>query len=376
MKILYITAVSGTMGFFVEIIKDLVTNGQNQVDLACNCKCSLPLSETYKELGCKVYDLSCSRKLSLSSIHKTTQEIEDILQSNKYDIVHCHTPIAAMCTRIACRAFRKKGLKVIYTAHGFHFYKGAPLKNWVLYYPVEWICAHWTDVLITINKEDYALAQKHMHAKKVEYVPGVGINIEKFAYEISEEQKMKKRSELGIPVGAKLLVSVGDLNTNKNHEIVLRALAKHGDKTIHYAIAGNGGLRDYLLNLASKLAISEQFHLLGYRNDVSELYAIADLFIQPSLREGLPVAVMEAIASKTPTICSDTRGNSDLVKETALFEAKNVQQISAKIDEYLNKDNTEEVELNYRGLKEFDIGKVFEDVKTLYSPGEAVRKLK
>ena len=182
MKILYITTVGGTMCFFTSFIRQLLDDG-NTVDIATNESTGSLVPSCYREWGCNIYQLSCTRSpLDIRANLRTIGEIKKIVKEGEYDIVHCHTPIAAMCTRIACYSLRKKlGLRVFYTAHGFHFFTGAPVKNWLLYYPVEWIYSWWTDVLITINKEDYKRASTHLHAKKTVYIPGVGIDTAKFA---------------------------------------------------------------------------------------------------------------------------------------------------------------------------------------------------
>ena len=223
MKILYVTTIGGTMSFFVSLFKKLTEEGHT-ADVATNENIS-KVKEVYREMGCKIYNISCSRSpLKLSTI-KAIFEISKIVKTSGYDIVHCHTPVAAMCTRLACMGQRKKGLKVIYTAHGFHFFKGAPKKNWLIYYPIEKICSYFTDVLITINKEDYALATKKFRAKKVVYVPGVGIDVDKFKN--CDVVKAEKRKEIGIPDDATLFLSVGELNANKNHARRLRC--NHAD---------------------------------------------------------------------------------------------------------------------------------------------------
>jgi len=177
---------------------------------------------------------------------------------------------------------------------------------------VEWVLSHVTDVLITINKEDYVRAQK-MGAKKVCYVSGVGLDLSKFEFTFSEAERKAKRVELGVPEQAKLLVSVGELNRNKNHEVIIRALAKIGDPNIHYCIAGAGSLHDYLTALADELGIGTQVHLLGYRNDVAQIYKSADVCCFPSYREGLPVSVLEAIACGLPVVAADNRGTRDII---------------------------------------------------------------
>lgn len=308
MKILYVTTIGGTMGFFNSFIKQLLNEGHT-VDIATNeNRSSVP--DCYREWGCKVYQIDTSRSPLSTGNLKAIKQLKTLVAKEKYDIVHCHTPVAAMCTRLACRKARKTGTRVIYTAHGFHFYKGAPLKNWLLYYPVEKICAYFTDVLITINKEDHALAQKKMKAKQVEYVPGVGIDITKFGQ--ATVDKIAKRKELGIPEDATLLLSVGELNGNKNHETVIRAIK---DLDVYYIIAGKGGLQEHLQGVIDELGMTDRVKLLGYRRDVAELYQAADVYVLPSIREGLNVSVMEAMASGLPCVIGKIRGNVDLIED-------------------------------------------------------------
>lgn len=311
MKILYITTVGGTMRFFKKFIEELIQEGHT-VDIAtCESEKS-KVPPCYREWGCKVYQLTTSRSPLNGGNLKAISQIRKIVQDNQYEMVHCHTPIAAACTRLACRNLRKKGLKVYYTAHGFHFYKGAPLKNWLIYYPVEKICAHWTDMLITMNEEDYAVASEKMKAKRVEYIPGVGIDVARFRD--ASVDRLQKRAELNVPADAFLLLSVGELSHRKNHETALKAIALLKDPSVHYIIAGKGSKQEYLENLASELGLENNLHLLGYRSDIPELNKTADMFIFPSFQEGLPVSLMEAMAAGLPVVCSEIRGNVDLVK--------------------------------------------------------------
>ncbi len=314
MKILYVTTIGSTMGFFTELIRELYQQG-HMVEIACNAAVA-DVPEIYRELGCKVHQISCTR----SPIHKGTivavRELRKLVSENHYDIVHCHTPIAAMCTRLACRPLRKKGLKVFYTAHGFHFYKGAPLKNWLLYYPVEWICAWWTDVLITINKEDYARAKKHMHAGRVEYIPGVGVDTKKFsAHLLSEAERAATRRGLGIPKDSFVLLSVGELHPRKNHKVVIDALTELHDPNIAYLIAGDGELRGSYQKQIDENGLSDSIKLLGYRSDIAELCQIADCFVHPSVREGLGIAPLEGMASGLPLISAKINGILDYTED-------------------------------------------------------------
>lgn len=333
MRILYVTTVGSTMNFFRGLIQNLQEKGHS-VDLAAN-ESLRPVPGVYRDCGCNVSSISCTRNpFSIGSL-KAIGQIRRMVREKQYDIVHCHTPVAAMCTRLACIGARKRGTKVYYTAHGFHFFKGAPLKNWLMYYPVEKICSYFTDVLITINKEDYALAQRKMKAKRVEYVPGVGLDVQKF-WDISVD-KAQKRQELGIPEDAVLLLSVGELNENKNHQVIIRALAQLDNPNVHYAIAGRGPKREELKDLAREQGLERRVHLLGYREDVGELYKCADIFCHPSRREGLPVSIIEAMSCGMPVICTDIRGSADLIEDREQrFHADDVNTFAKGIERLIS----------------------------------------
>lgn len=313
MRILYVTTISLTMNSFFKPHLEMLVHEGNQVDIACNYK-DLALDNLYNELGCVSHQIDFSRfPLSLDNI-KAFSQLKKLIENGNYDIVHCHTPNASVITRLVCRKFRKKnGLKVFYTAHGFHFYKGAPKLNWMVYYPIEMFCSHFTDKLITINKEDYALAKKKFKAKEVCYIPGVGIDLSKF--ENIQVNRAEKRKEIGVPEDCFLLLSVGELNDNKNHQIIIKALAKLNNPNVHYAIAGVGEKKEFLIELSKKLGVSEQVHLLGYRKDVAELNCSADVFCFPSIREGLPVSPMEALALGKTVISAENRGTKDIIEQ-------------------------------------------------------------
>jgi glycosyltransferase involved in cell wall biosynthesis len=294
--------------FFKPHIGMLVREGHH-VDIACNDK-DLALDPLYDALGCDFYRIDFSRSPFSGDNIKAYGQLKQVIEAGGYDIVHCHTPNASVITRLACRKLRKQTkLKVFYTAHGFHFYNGAPLLNWLVFYPVEKFCSRFTDKLITINKEDYTRAKKKFHAGEVCYVPGVGIDLSRF--ENVQVDRAAKRREIGVPEDAFLLLSVGELNENKNHQIIVKALAKLNNHTIHYAIAGVGDKREYLLSLAEELGVSNQVHLLGYRKDIPELNYAADIFCFPSLREGLGLAAIESMACSLPLITSNVHGIND-----------------------------------------------------------------
>ena len=309
MRILYVTTISLTMNSFFKPHIEMLVNEGNKVDLACNYS-ELPLDAFYSELGCDFHHIDFSRKpLSVDNV-KAYKQLKKVVADGKYDLVHCHTPNASIVTRLVCRTFRKKtNLKVYYTAHGFHFYKGAPKLNWMVFYPIEKFCSRFTDKLLTINQEDYALAKNKFKAKEVHRIPGIGVDLSK--YENVQVNKKTKRHEIDVPEDAFLVLSVGEVNKNKNHQVIIRALAKLNNPKVHYAIAGRGGRTEYLQNLANKLGVLEQIHLLGYRTDIPELNYSADVFCFPSHREGLGLAAIEAMACGLPIITSNIHGIND-----------------------------------------------------------------
>lgn len=306
MKILYVTTLSVTMNFFPEHFKMLLQEG-HEIELACNCQS--PVSDKIAQFGFPIHNIPFSRSPFAKDNIQAYRLLQNLIQQNKYDAVHCHTPNASVITRLVCRKLRKHGLKVLYTGHGFHFFKGAPLKNWIIYFPIEWLCSFFTDAIITINSEDYTLACKHLHAKSIWRMPGVGIDLNiPNSIKINAELK---RKELGLPPDAIFLLSVGELSLRKNHQIILKAISLIPDKRIHYVIAGCGSEKEHLVNYAKALGIQDNVHFLGYRKDIFELCAAADIFCFPSHQEGLPVAVLEAMASGLPVLASNIRGIND-----------------------------------------------------------------
>ena len=286
--------------------------------------------------------------------YKSYKEIKKIIDENDYEIVHCHTPMGAAITRLACKNI--PNITVIYTAHGFHFYKGAPLKNWLFYYPVEKYLSRYTDILITINKEDYERAKRKFKAKQIEYVPGVGIDLNKFQ-DITVD-KEKKRAELGITKEAYVMLSVGELNENKNHSTVIRALKRVNNPNITYMICGQGPLEEKLKDLIKELGLRSQVKLLGFRSDIPEILKVSDLFVFPSRREGLSVSLMEAMISGLPVVCSKIRGNTDLVEEGKggyLVEPNDIEGFAESIVKMVNKKEqaVSFVEYNKESIIEF-----------------------
>lgn len=359
--------------FNMQNIQLLLDHGY-QVDVACNCKEGNTISdervqsliERLADKGVPVIHVPIPRKITdVKGITNSITQVKKMCDENQYNILHCHSPIGSVVARVAARDARKRGTKVIYTAHGFHFYKGAPKQNWILFYPVEKICSKWTDVLITINKEDYTFAKKHMDAGRVEYIPGVGVDTKKF--QLENFDRVSKRQELGIKEDDFLIFSVGELNQNKNQEVVVRAIAKLNNPRIHYFIAGKGDKADYLQELATQLNVN--LHLLGYRTDIVELLNTADLYAFPSYREGLSVALMEAMSAGLPCVASKIRGNTDLIEDGKggyLVEPDDVNVFAMKIKTFVLNRYTEMNSFNRERIKQFDISNVLDKLGQIY----------
>ena len=327
--------------------------------------CQIPWCDAY-------FDIPFQRMPWKIGNFRAYRMLKEVIDQGDYDIIHCHTPVGAMLARLAARSARKRGTKVIYTAHGFHFFKGAPLMNWLLFYPVEWALSYLTDVLITINAEDYALAKKRLHPKQLTYVPGVGIDTSRF--HLDETVRSQTRLELGFGPEDFLLLTVAEMTANKNHITVLKALAQLKQQPcyerMHYLICGRGEQWPALEQAAQELGVADHVHFLGYRQDAPRLYQAGDLFVFVPYREGLPVALMEAMASRMCVVCTEIRGNTDLVEDgkTGCF-VENTPQALAQTIAQLYDQPEQRAALGaaaQRRAADFDQQAVLEQVKQLY----------
>lgn len=281
-----------------------------QVDVAANndfdnpSDCVIPCCDHHYVIP---FERSPFKKNNLEAY----RQLKALLDREHYDIIHCHTPMGSVITRLAAGSARNKGTKVLYTAHGFHFYDGAPLVNWLLYYPVERLLSRRTDLLLTMNGEDHRRAQT-FRAKRTEMINGVGIDLSRFT-EADPDQRAQIRTELGLQEGDTFAFTVGNVIPRKNQAVLIRAVKELRDPSFHLFIAGDGPLEETLRELSRELGVEKQVHLLGFRRDVYRLSSAADLFLFSSRQEGLSVSVMEAMACGLPIVASSIRGNTDLI---------------------------------------------------------------
>ena len=270
-------------------------------------------SERLKEVNIIEHHIPFQRSPFFFFYFKAYKELLKLVEKEKFDIIHCHAPVGGVLGRLVGMKF--PNTKVIYTAHGFHFYKGASILNWLLFYPVEKILSKYTDQLIVINHEDFALANSKFKMKKLDLVSGIGVNYNKFT-PVSIQKKVEKRTHLSLTDRDSVLIYVGELSKRKNQMVLIESMAdvlkKHPNT--YLLLVGRGSLKSEYKEKISNLGLSEHVRLLGYRDDIAELMQISDIALSSSLQEGLPVNLMEAMGTGLPLIVSNCRGNSDLVE--------------------------------------------------------------
>lgn len=375
-RVLMLASVASMIDQFNTPNIDLLQKMGYDVDVACNFKegntCSdkriAELRKRLAEMQVRCYQIDFARNIKhMRQNMRAYHQVEELMQREHYAFCHCHSPIGGVVARIAGRRTKTK---MIYTAHGFHFYKGAPLFNWLVYYPVEKLLSHWTEVLITINHEDYELAQKKFKMKKLVYVPGIGVDT--YRENLSQEAKNAKRVELGIPRDAFMITNAAEFTPNKNQKTVIEAIEKLNNPNIYFVMCGIGEKKEELERYVKEHGLGEHIRFLGFRNDLHEILQTSDCFVLPSFREGLSVALMEAMAEGLPVICGRIRGNVDLVEDGKggiLVEVGCVQQYQKAIDTlYQNRTSSNLMMGAYNKCKieKFGIDSVLNDMREIY----------
>ncbi|MHA2961924.1 glycosyltransferase family 4 protein [Priestia megaterium] len=300
---------------------------------------------------------------------KAYRQMIDLIKKEEFDAIHCNTPIGGVLGRLCGR--KLKVPKVIYTAHGFHFYEGAPPVKSSLFKSVEFLLSKYTDAIITMNEEDRGAALNFQKNKNlnVYYVPGVGVDTSPHILE--ENEKRTLRESLGFKSDDIVLISMGDLITRKNYEASIKALSEVSAKNVHLLVCGKGPKLESLNKLVNELDLQNRVHFLGFRQDVRDLLSIADIFLFTTYQEGLPRSMMEAMAAGLPCIVSDVRGNRDLIehgKGGYLYHPTDFRGFSKGID-ILSKDENlrrDMKEQNLKIIKEYDVENVKRVMKDIY----------
>lgn len=336
----------------------LGTNRDNPDGLSCDLPIKLFDSHTYRSLTAFKDNRIAIRNLS------------EVLKNNDIQVIHCNTPVGGLVGRLCGKKYKIK--YVIYTAHGFHFYKGAPLINRTLFKWAEQIMTHWTDVIITMNQEDYEAAKKFRLRKggRIYKVHGVGITLSEYENIIVERNQ--KRAELGLKDSDIVCISAGDIVARKNYSVAIDAIARIGNSDLHYLICGVGSEKDKLEARAKELGVEKQIHFLGFRKDVKELLKISDIFLFTSLQEGLPRSLMEAMAVGLPCIASKIRGNVDLLEDGKggfLCDPYDSDMFAKAINKLINNKEmlSQMSKWNLEEIKKYDISVVEKEIIEIYN---------
>lgn len=363
-KVLYVTTVSRTINaFLIPHINMLLDNGY---EVHCACSIDKPVDKELQRIGVKIFEVPFSRNpLGIGNI-KAFIKLEELQRINDYDIVHVHTPIAAIYGRLLKLNF--PSLRIIYTAHGYHFLKGGSKLGWILYYPIEKIMAKFTDVTININKEDYEITKEKLKPKKCYLLNGVGLDLDKYK-KLSSKEIQEKRKEFGLKDKDFVVLMVAEINKNKNHIQLINAMDILKDKypNIKVLCIGDGTLKESLEKQIILRNLQNNIFMLGYRLDVNKLINISDIGILLSRREGLPRNIMEFMACGRKVIATDIRGCRDLICDETIGTLVNVDdyESTAKAIEkyYILNDKSFEVS---EEIKKYDIENVNIELLKIY----------
>ena len=318
----------------------------------------------------KSFTVSFTRNPFTISNIRAYKQLKQIIDREDYDIIHTHTPVGSVVTRLAARDAHKRGTRVIYTAHGFHFFTGAPLLNWLIYYPVERLMARHTDTLITINDEDYKRA-KHTFKTDVRYVPGVGVDPERFKPRLTKKQRNDLRRSLGLKPDDFVMIYPAELNKNKNQTMLIMAMEKlvAVNPHIHLLLPGKDSMNGFHSRLIKEKGLQNNINLLGYRTDIPQLLMASDLSVSASYREGLPVHIMEAMTAGLPIVSTKCRGASELVedgKNGYLVDFDNVEAMTNIIENVVRIDRVNLVNSSVLKSEKYQIDKIVSEMRKLY----------
>ncbi len=366
-KILYITTVSRTINAFLVPHIQMLRKQGHVVD--CACCIDKPIDECLIQDGVRIFDVPFSRNPLHPGNAKAFKKLIEIQKENNYDIVHVHTPVASVYGRLLKIKFPK--LKTIYTVHGFHFHKGAPIINWLIYYPIEKVMSKFTDSMITMNSEDYERA-KSFKIKKTYKLNGVGVDLNK--YSLDNFDRGKIREKLNLKDDDFVILMIAEVNKNKNHRQMIDAieiLKNKGIENIKVICAGDGVIFDEVSTYIKERNLQDNIKMLGFRSDINELIVACDMGILMSHREGLPRNIMELMACEKTVIGTNIRGIRDLIKDGIngyLVEVGNSEDTANKIEK-VYRDNTLLNDLSnnaYKMIQDYSIGVMLDDLITAF----------
>ncbi len=306
-KILLITTTDNMIWqFLIPHINRLKEMG-NDVECVCS-RTGFWFDELINKYGLTVHEINFKRNPINFANLKGWKKLKKLQKEKHFDLVYCQQPVGGLMGRLFAKKYK---LPCIYTAHGFHFYKGCPIQNKLIYKTVEKWLSRYTDILVTMNEEDYQAALK-MKAKKVFKINGIGVDLSK--YRMNDKlNRVEFKKSLGLNEDDFVVTSIGELNKNKNTLRLIEVMSKIENPNVKYLICGQGPLKESCVKAIQKYNLQDRVIMLGFRKDIPDILTISDLYIMPSYREGLPKSMMEAMCYGLPIVASNIRGNSDLV---------------------------------------------------------------
>lgn len=336
-KVLIVTTVSGFLPQFEKNNVKLLREAGCEIHYASNFKNPIYAFQEadLKMQGIRLHQIDIAKSpFKIRTNLRAVRQLLHIIEENAIDIVHCHNPMGGAAGRAAVWLSGRKPY-VIYTAHGFHFYKGAPMRNWMLFYPAERLLARMTDLIVTINREDFERAQKFRlkAGGSVFQIHSVGVDRKRFSPK--QEKGENKRKELRIPQKAFHIITAAELNDNKNQKVIVGALAALTQQDIYYTVCGKGQGECRLRELIREKGLENRIRLIGFRTDMEEILQTADCFAFPSYREGFGVAAVEALLCGVPLIVSDNRGTREYAvqgKNALICRADSTEEFAQAIN--------------------------------------------
>ena len=365
-KVLFVATVTNhILAFHIPYLKMFKDEGF-EVHVASNGNKEIPYCD-------KHFNIKFSRSPFSRDNVVAYKEIKKIMDEEKYDIIQCNTPVGGVLARLAAKNAKKQKARVIYIAHGFHFFKGAPIKNWLIYYPIEKYLSKYTDDLITINEEDYEISKKKFKAKNTYRIHGIGVDNERFNKLLSFDEKLSLRNDLKLDKDDFTIFFAGELNKNKNQIMLIEAMKDLVKENHHYKLilAGEGNKREFYEAKIKEYELSKNVFLLGYRNDVPNLLKAADLYVSVSKREGLPLNLVEAKISGLPVIATYNRGHKEIIEDSKdgfLINIGDIETLKNKIRTLYNDEDLRNkfIENSKNNIEKFYLSSVEKELRKIY----------
>ena len=366
-KVLFVAHVeSHILHFHIPYLKMFHEKGY-EVHVATNGSSMIPFCDVK-------YNLPFQKSPLKKENYIAFKEMKIILDTEVFEIIHCHTPVGGVIARLANRlSINYKNTRMIYTAHGFHFYKGAPLSNWIIYYPIERWMAKYTDILITINHEDYERAKKFRFKQNgsVEFVHGVGINEDKFKFPLNKIEREKLRQAIGLQRDDFVMIFPAELNHNKNQILLIKVMEQitKNHNNIKLLLLGKDLLSGEYKNEIKRRNLENNIKVLGYRNDVPKLIKISDIGISSCIREGLGLNLIEELYCGLPVIASSNRGHKEIVQKNTnglLYDLNEIHVLESLILKCYNKEIVFEQDILKKSVEKFLIRNVQEEYRKIY----------